>query len=41
MRPVGAAERLGKYMLGMYQMRLEEVRRQQQAENPIRAHYER
>lgn len=41
MRPVGAAERLGKYILGMYQMRLEEVRRQQQAENPIRAHYER
>lgn len=41
MRPVGAAERLGKYLLGMYQMRLEEVRRQQQAENPIRAHYER
>ena len=41
MRPVGASERLGKYMLGLYQNRLQEVRRQQQMENPIRAHYER
>ena len=41
MRPVGGAERLGKYMLGLYQTRLQEVRRQQQMENPIRAHYER
>jgi len=41
MRPVGGAERLGKYMLGLYQTRLQEVRRQQQTENPIRAHYER
>lgn len=41
MRPVGAGERLGKYMLGLYQNRLQEVRRQQQMENPIRAHYER
>jgi hypothetical protein len=41
MRPIGAGERLGKYLLGLYRTRLEEVRRQQQAENPIRAHYER
>ena len=41
MRPLGASERLGKYMLGLYQNRLQEVRRQQQMENPIRAHYER
>jgi len=41
MRPSGGAERLGKYMLGLYQTRLQEVRRQQQMENPIRAHYER
>lgn len=41
MRPVGASERLGKYLLGLYQTRLAEVRRQQQIENPIRAHYER
>lgn len=41
MRPIGAGERLGKYLLGLYRTRLEEERRQQQAENPIRAHYER
>ena len=41
MRPVGASERLGKYILGLYQNRLMEVRRQQQVENPIRSHYER
>lgn len=41
MRPVGAGERLGKYLLGLYRTRLEEERRQQQAQNPIRAHYER
>ena len=41
MRPIGAGERLGKYLLGLYRTRLEEVRRQQQAENPIRVHYER
>lgn len=41
MRPIGAGERLGKYILGLYQNRLMEVRRQQQIENPIRAHYER
>lgn len=41
MRPVGAGQNLGKYILGLYRERLMEVRRQQQQENPIRAHYER
>jgi hypothetical protein len=41
MRPIGAGERLGKYILGLYRERLNEVRHQQQVENPIRAHYER
>ena len=41
MRPIGAGERLGKYILGLYRERLDEVRHQQQVENPIRAHYER
>jgi hypothetical protein len=41
MRPVGGSSQLGRYMLQMYQMRLQEEVKRLQELYPIRSHYTR
>lgn len=41
MRPIGASSTLGRYLLQMYQMRLQEEARRLQEVYPIRSHYTR